>query len=71
MIYYNSKLPQTEAEAFAARVNAEGRVRVVGNLGDDDVPYDPCPWPDDGYCDEDLGFCAPGTDPQDCPFVTQ
>ncbi len=53
-VVYHLELLQTDAEAWAAPIDA-GERKIVGNKGHDVPPLDPCPWKDDGECDFD--FC--------------
>lgn len=41
----------------------------IGGNGGSMLPLDPCPWADDGFCDEGFyGVCAQGTDGDDCSY---
>lgn len=67
-IYRNERLPQQDAEEWAATRGAR-EVKVDGNLGAE--PHtDDCPWTNDIVCDEDLeggtGLCPDGTDDAGC-----
>lgn len=67
----NPELPETDAETWAAPINVGGDRKIAGNKQDPAPPASPCPWVEDGECDEDangLGICAPNTDEQDCIF---
>jgi hypothetical protein len=67
-IYRNERLPQTDAEAWAASRDA-GEVKVDGNLGAEPHVGE-CPWTHDEECDEDVewgtGLCPDGTDDEGC-----
>ena len=52
-VVYHAELLQTNAEAWAAPIDAAER-KIVGNKGYDVPPLDPCPWMDDGECDYDI-----------------
>lgn len=52
-VVYHRELLQTDAEAWAAPIDAAER-KIVGNKGYDVPPLDPCPWKDDGECDYDI-----------------
>lgn len=49
-VVYHAELLQTDAEAWAAPIDAADR-KIVGNKGYDAPHLDPCPWMDDGECD--------------------
>ncbi|MEM6989601.1 MAG: hypothetical protein AAF721_03865 [Myxococcota bacterium] len=63
----NGSLPQVQA-AWVTGTSAPERSKVAGNAGW--VASDPCPFVEDGECDEDDTFgraiCAPNTDEVDC-----
>ncbi|MCY0992066.1 hypothetical protein OV203_33315 [Nannocystis sp. ILAH1] len=61
----NAELPQTEAVKWGEPIDVGGTRKIVRNKGDIAPPADPCPWVDDGECDEN-GTCAPGSDGWDC-----
>jgi hypothetical protein len=67
-IYRNERLPQADAEAWAASRGA-GEVKVDGNLGAEPHVGE-CPWTHDEECDEDVewgtGLCPDGTDDEGC-----
>lgn len=46
-VVYHAELLQTDAEAWAAPIDAGDR-KIVGNKGYDAPPLDPCPWMNDG-----------------------
>lgn len=52
-VVYHPELLQTDAEAWAAPIDAAER-KIVGNKGYDVPPLDSCPWMDDGECDYDI-----------------
>jgi hypothetical protein len=64
-ILFNSSLPQADAAAWGAGVDVAGIVKIAGNK-DAPGPADPCPWPNDGECDEEIGLCVAGSDMEDC-----
>lgn len=69
-IYGNAGLPPAVVDALLARVHVVGSVRVGDNQGQM-TKLDPCPWLDDGVCDELMGLYDVGTglcasDPEDC-----
>ncbi len=66
-IVVNPALLQTEAVAWGAAVDVGAYRKIAGNKGDVAPPADPCPWVEDGECDEDA-VCAGGTDKTDCVF---
>jgi hypothetical protein len=66
-IVVNPALLQTEAVAWGAAIDVGTYRKIVGNKGDLAPPADPCPWVEDGECDEG-GVCAKGTDEADCVF---
>jgi hypothetical protein len=64
MVIHNSWLPQSEAEAWAAGVDAAFK-KVDQNQGTE--PYtDWCPYTEDGQCDWGIGVCPLLTDYVDC-----
>ncbi len=64
----NAELLQTEAVTWGESFAVGKTRKIVRNKGDVDPPADPCPWFEDGECDEEggTGACAPGTDGWDC-----
>lgn len=66
VVVLHKELLQTEAVAWSETITVVGARKIVRNKGDLSPPADPCPWFDDGQCDEEGGVCAPGTDPWDC-----
>ena len=71
VVVVNPELPEADAETWAAPINVGGDRKIAGNKQDPAPPASPCPWVEDGECDEDangLGICAPNTDEQDCIF---
>ncbi|WP_434422862.1 hypothetical protein [Nannocystis pusilla] len=69
-IYGNSQLPPGVVETLLLRVNVAGSIRVGDNQGQM-TEHDPCPWPNDGVCDELMGLYDVGTglcasDQEDC-----
>lgn len=65
VIVRNAFLPQDATAQWGAALDVGGTRKIAGNMGAE-APADPCPWTDDGVCDEDLGICAGGSDPADC-----
>lgn len=70
VVVVNAELLQSEAVVWGEAIAVgEGR-KIAGNKGDLAVPPDPCPWEQDGECDQDgprgLGICAAYTDEWDC-----
>ncbi len=53
-VIYNPELLQTDAEAWAEPIEVGGIRKIVANKGYDQPPVDPCPWADDGECDNDV-----------------
>lgn len=63
----NHALPAAEVDALVEQTNP-GSAKVGRNLGQES-PLSPCPWVEDGECDEDgrvPGLCATGSDSYDC-----
>ena len=50
--------------AFAGSLSVGGAVKIYDNLNSP-PPLNPCPFTDDGACDEPL-LCAMNTDANDC-----
>lgn len=72
-MYDNAQLPPALVDALLARVHVVGSTRV-GDNKDQMTELDPCPWPGDGVCDEDMGIFGAGTslcasDAEDCAPV--
>ncbi|WAS91634.1 hypothetical protein [Nannocystis punicea] len=65
----NASLLQADAEAWAAPI-AVGVSRKIGDNKNGPPPQDPCPWEDDGVCDEvvpgGLNLCVEYSDGGDC-----
>jgi hypothetical protein len=69
-IYGNPQLPPAVVDTLLSRVHVAGSTRVGDNQGQM-TEHDPCPWPNDGVCDELMGLYDVGTglcasDPEDC-----
>lgn len=67
-IVVNPALPQADAVAWAAPI-VVGKDRKIAGNKDPDPLADPCPWFQDGECDEPmggLGICAEDSDGDDC-----
>lgn len=60
----NESLPQADAEQWAEAIEVVG-ARKIGDNKDSGEKPEPCPWYEDGECDEDV--CAPESDGEDCP----
>lgn len=64
----NPELPQQDAEAWAAPLSVVGGLKIAANK-DAGPPVDPCPWQEDGECDEAQGgleICVDDSDEIDC-----
>lgn len=64
----NPALPQADALAWGAGIAAGEGQKIAANK-DPGPPANPCPWTDDGECDEvtdGIGACVDGSD-SDCP----
>lgn len=63
-IFSNHALPQADALTWAAAIVAGGGSKVADNK-DGPPPQDPCPWLNDGECDEPV-ICPEFSDGEDC-----
>lgn len=68
VVVLNPSLPQADALAWGDAIDVRGVRKIAGNK-DAGPPLDPCPWFEDGECDEPTngsGICGEDLDGDDC-----
>lgn len=65
-IHGNSSLDEALLLPLSERLESRLASQILSNSSGPAL-LDPCPWADDGICDEVAGACAPRADATDCP----
>jgi hypothetical protein len=65
-IHGNTSLDEALVLPLRERLESSLAAQILSNSSGPAL-LDPCPWADDGICDELSGACAPRADASDCP----